>query len=141
MTVPGEKPTPDNYNKEHRDATKVLLAGASVLLLSGYLPVFSMLLSGGATLMVKQGTKVSAKNWKWMALSCITFFCSAMAWHYSDGYQRLDKDEAMEEEKFAFWSASKKVEKVWGAILFLFMASAYADEKDSLLSKKLAKLW
>ena len=130
--------TPPGYNKGHRDATKILLAGTSVALLFGRI-VLALLFSAAAMLFIKQGTMASAKNIKWMVLALVSFVGSLCSCAFMVGEEILDEEKAYE-LKFRLRFRAKFIEIVWGGILALFLISAYTSNAGGFIpDESLAK--
>jgi hypothetical protein len=115
--------TPPGFNKNRRDAAKILLVGVSGCLFFGD-HLWCTLLSAASILSLKEGTTSSAKNLKWMSLSVISFMASLIAFAMMQGHSILDEDTAYA-LKFELWFIATFIQVIWGAILGLFMIAAF----------------
>jgi hypothetical protein len=103
-----QPPTPPGFNNNSRDVAKLLLSCVSCCLFFGD-HLWCILLSAASILSLKGGNTSSAKILKWMALSVISFMASLIAFVM----------------KFELQFIATLIQVVWGAILGLFMISAY----------------
>lgn len=119
-------PTPPGFNKRNRDISKTFLAGTALCLISGRGIVLAILLSAASTLVIKQGTLASHKNWKWLLLSIISFVVSLVSAVFLGGEEFLD-NERDRRLKFRLWFRGRLMETVWGGILGLVLASSFSS--------------
>ena len=125
--------TPPGYNKKHRDIAKLMLAGTSVCLLVTAVEanIVSVLLSATATVFISRGTVESGKNLKWLSLSTLSFIASLVSFALLSGQAYIDADKAYEFKiKLLFYG--RFIQHVWGAILVVFVLSAFSSEANDL---------
>jgi len=114
--------TPAGFNKRRRDMAKCLLCLTTALLLTSS-NALATCTSAGAILVLKEGTLLSHKNWKWGILSTVSFTVSLSAAILLQGHAIIDEDKAYG-LKITLWLVVKFLQLFWSTALGLFLLSA-----------------
>jgi len=117
--------TPRGFNKSRRDFSKLLLGITAAALLTNA-NACATAASAGAILVLKQGTLLSHKNWKWAALSIVSFVVSLSATILLQGHEIVDADKAYG-LKISLWLMGKFLQVFWSVTLALFLLSAWTS--------------
>ncbi len=120
--------TSTGWNRKHRNATKILLVFNCCCLIAGNAHLAALISSALATLSMKQGTVMSIKNLKWLALSFISFLVSLVAAVLLSSATLVDEEKAYH-FKMQLHFAGLISQKVWGGILALVLALAFLIER------------
>lgn len=120
--------TSTGWNRKHRNATKILLVFTCCCLVAGNAHLAALISSALATVSMKQGTAMSIKNLKWLALSFISFLVSLVSAVLLSSATLIDEEKAYH-FKMQLHFAGLISQKVWGGILALLLALAFLIER------------
>lgn len=121
--------TPQGFNKQHRDITKLMLAGTAACLLTLPGSGLQVVLSAAATVFVSRGKVESSKNLKWLGLAIISFLASLVSFALLAGQEFVDADRAYE-FKIKLLVFGQLIRMIWGGVLAVFIVSTLASDTN-----------
>lgn len=119
-------PSAPGFNKNLRDRSKYALAVTAVLLLIGKLH-WACITSAYSIYNLKAGTAFSCKNFKWMALSIISFFVGLVAFVMEHGARFVDENRDYSYKiRLLLWAYAMRT--IWWPTLGLFLFCTWGND-------------